>query len=297
MKFYLSACIFLVTYCATAAASSMVIKYGKHEDMLDARQHYKHELIKLILEQTKAEYGNYRIEPHVISDPGVKRTAKLLSEGDLENLDWNSPGGVIGNADVITIPIDILRGLLGYRICLVNRTGSANFAEVLDASTLNGIRIGQSSSWTDYDIYTFNKIMPVSAPTLDGLLLMLAYNRFDCLALGATEIEDIYHEKLATMPMLAIEKSLLIYYDFPVYFFVSKKYPLLAERFKKGLQALQANGEFDKLFNRYFQHKLAGLDMPNRHVICLKSPYFLAVNQCRNLEQINLHYKATFLNQ
>lgn len=265
---------------------TMVIKYPKFEGISEERQSYRLELIKLILERTKAEYGDYRLERYIGQDPGAKRQAILVSNGDAINMVWSSPGTVIAKAGVIPIPIDILRGLLGHRVCLINHNNKLNFNAITDVNSLQSIRIGQGLGWTDIAIYNFNNITPISASTFDGLVGMLAANRFDCAPLGINEIEDIYKEKRSDMPMLSIEPSLLIYYDFPVYFYVSARYPRIAERIKKGLQTIHNSGEFDRLFDRYYHDKFKALNVKERRVICLKSPYLPEDKQCPNVNKI-----------
>jgi hypothetical protein len=271
---------FLVGYFNCAVASTMVIKYPKFENELDARHQYQRELIKLILEQTRAEFGDYKIEQTLSNNSGVKRHAILIGQGEQINLLWNSPGTVIAHANVIPIPVDILRGLLGYRICLISRNNRVDFSSLTDVTSLQKISIGQGRGWSDVDIFHFNNIDLVLSPTLDSLLGMVAANRFDCLLLGAAEIEGIYQENIATMHMLTIEPSLAVYYDFPTYFYISEKFPKIAERFLKGMNMIQENGEFEQLFNRYYKNALEKLNMKSRHTICLRSPYLPLANQC-----------------
>jgi hypothetical protein len=73
---------------------------------------------------------------------------------------------------------------------------------------------------------------------------------------------------------------LLIVYDFPIYFYVSKKFPEIAKRFELGLKKLADNGEFEKLFRQYHEKNLAQLNLTQRKIICLKSPFMSVQRQC-----------------
>lgn len=122
-----------VQVCATEAQSNkttkdepMVVRYHLRPGLTDAHNAYQFELIKQTLEVTKEEYGNYSIEPYSLA-PNAKRQAILISEGDLLNIHWASPGTPIATANVIPIPVDILQGLLGYRVCLVNKNAPSRF--------------------------------------------------------------------------------------------------------------------------------------------------------------------------
>ena len=271
---------------APATEQPMVIKYVSRGEA-DSRHNYKFELIKLILDATEPKYGSYLIEPY-IRDPGAKRQASLISEGTQINLLWASPGTAIAEGDVIEIPIDILRGLLGYRICLINAPDQALFNSIIDKNTLKGIRIGQSSGWEDLKIYNANDLTTIQAATYEGLFGMLLFKRFECLALGADEIMQAFNEKSPHVPQLAIEQNLIIQYDFPIYFYVSSKYPDIAKRISEGLTLIQSTGQFNQLFSRYFRRNIEKLQLHKRRVICLESPFLPQKKQCMNNKKLSL---------
>lgn len=243
----------------------------------DARHAYKFELIRRIMEVTRSEFGDYRLAPFG-EEPSAKRQALLISEGKILNLLWASPGTVIARADVITVPVDILRGLLGYRVCLMN---PANFPAHDTLQSLSDLHIAQGLNWADIEIYQHNGIQPREAPTFEALFDMLAAKRYECLPLGADEVMYTWRDKKNQFPFLGVDTSLLIYYDYPIYLHVSKQYPALAQRVELGLKKLQRNGEFDRLFKHYHAADLAQLRLKQRRVFCLKSPYLPEQGQCQ----------------
>jgi hypothetical protein len=241
---------------------------------------YKVDLIRTILEQTRAEFGDYRIKPLAGENPNDLRRVALLNEGKLVNLLWGSPGTLIANAEAIPIPVDILNGLLGYRICFTHSDVPLKLENLKDLEALRALKFGQGAEWPDVKIYQQNQLTLVPAPSFGSLFDMLGYKRFECLALGANEIMETYHQKKAQYPFLTIDNSLLIYYDFPIYFYVSKKHPELAKRLQLGLEKLQKSGEFTQLFKQHHDKDLALLNLRQRKVFCLKSPYVNDANQC-----------------
>lgn len=259
-------------------SSVMVIKYHD-SNSYDYHHAYHFELIYRILEVTRPEFGDYIKEPYSQA-PNPKRQASLLSEGKLLNVHWAPPGTDIALADVIPVPIDILHGLQGYRVCMINAQAKVNFAVINDVNSLKTLRIAQGSSWAELPIYYFNGITPIEPPILGGFYPMLGLNRFDCIPLAVNEINTLYQLEKNHYPFLAIEPSLLIVYDFPIYFYVSKKFPEIAKRFELGLKKLSASGEFDRLFTRYHGEDIARLHLANRKVICLKSPFMSVQRQC-----------------
>ena len=261
---------------ASATATPMVVRYYDR-GLKDARHAYKFELIKRILEVTRTEFGDYTIVPFG-EEPSAKRQALLITEGQILNLLWASPGTVIARAEVHTIPVDILRGLLGYRVCLIN---PANFPEhPRELTSLHQLSIGQGLNWQDIEIYKHNGIALKQAPTFEALFDMLAAKRFECLPLGADEVMYTLRDKKAQYPFLALDNNLLIYYNYPIYLHVSKKFPLLAQRVELGLKKLQDSGEFTRLFNQHHAADLAQLNLRQRKVFCLPSPYLPDAQQC-----------------
>lgn len=259
--------------------SPMVVSYHR-DDANDTQNRYQFDLIEMALEITRAEFGDYVLRPYS-GAPTAKRQSILLSQGKLMNIQWASPGTPIAQADVTVIPVNILHGLLGLRLCLVNREQLPRFANIHSLDDLRQIRIGQGQDWTDTLIYKLNGVPLLEAVGLPQLFPILATRRFDCLALGANELLVKYAEQQETYPEMVIEPGLLLYYDFPTYLYVSRRHPQLAERITLGLQKLQASGADEQLFWRYFARKLAPLNLDKRRIICLKSPYLPAEEQCR----------------
>lgn len=271
-----SLCCSLPTY--GAAESPMVVRYHKTESLADLTA-FHFELIKSALEITKPEFGDYVIKPYGLA-PTAKRQAILLTEGRLLNLQWASPGTPISQAEVIQIPFDFLQGILGYRVCLINNKVRVNLADAGSLEGLKKIHVGQGYDWTDVEIYRHNQIPIFVYPGLDNLLPALGLNRIDCLALGANEVQFKYENLKTKFPFLKVDPSLILYYQFPVHFYVSKKHPELATRLQTGLEKLRVSGEYDKLFNKFYAQYLTPLHLEKRKIVCLVNPYLRAPNQC-----------------
>lgn len=273
----------------SAAAAPMVIKYHFTEHG-DYHHSYNIELIRRLLEVTIPEFGNFQIQTYGQA-PMARRQALLLNEGDLINVQWASPGIDIANAEVIEIPVDILRGLQGYRVCMINAQAKVDFSGIHDVESLKTIRLGQGIGWSELAIYYANGIRPIEPTGLTGLYSILGFKRIDCIPLGINEIDRIIEREHKTFPFLAIEPSLLIYYDLPIYFYVSKKFPEIAKRFELGLKKLKASGDFDQLFQKYHLQHIQSLKLQNRRIICLKSPLSHNPRQCEGAQAIPDFFK------
>jgi hypothetical protein len=260
---------------ATSSTTPMIVRYYDRGTK-DSRHAYKFELIARIMEATRTEYGEYTLAPFG-DEPSDKRQAMLISEGKILNLLWATPGTVIARADVISIPVDILRGLLGYRVCLIN---PANFPDTATLQSPKSLSIAQGLNWADNQVYHHNDLHTKQAASFEALFEMLAAKRYECLPLGSNEVVHTWRYYKTAFPFLAVEPNILIYYDHPIYLYVSKQFPLLAERVELGLKKLQHSGEFDRLFQQYHAADVAQLNLRQRKVFCLQSPYLSAKDQC-----------------
>ncbi len=271
---------FLVIYShgQAVAAEPMAVSYHR-SDANDSQNRFQFELIERAMEVTRTEFGDFVLRPYG-GAPTAKRQSILMSEGKLMNIQWASPGTPIAQAEVIPIEVNILRGLLGLRICLINRADLPRFAQIQSLEDLRQIKIGQGQDWTDTLIYQLNRIPLFESAGLRQLFPLLATRRIDCLPLGANEIGVKFTEQHLQYPDMVIEPELLLYYNFPTYLYVSKRHPHLAERVIAGLQIMNASGEYDRMFWRYFAQHLAPLELHKRRIICLKSPYMPEAEQC-----------------
>jgi hypothetical protein len=94
---------------------------------------------------------------------------------------------------------------------------------------------------------------------------------------------------------LAIEQSFVIHYPLPLYYFVNKAKPMLAERIKKGMTILLDSGEYQLMFNYYFSETVKSLNMSSRTLVTLKNP--LLTEQARKqMQQDDAFYKALINN-
>lgn len=279
IRLSLTCLVFNLCLCTLVAAEPMIVRY-QNSGQYDAHNAFQFELIHMALDITRAEFGDHQIKPYTSANT-AKRQAILLAEGKLMNMHWASPGTPIAQqTEVIQVPFNILQGLLGYRICLINQESRAQFATIDNLNDLRQIRIGQGQDWTDTRIYHHNQIPVMEAPGLENLFPILASDRFDCLALGLNEVQFKYRQEKQRFKRLMIEPHLLLYYDFPTYLYVSRSEPRLAERMTRGLQLLETSGAFSRLFNHYFAADLAQLNLDKRKIICLKSPYLAQTSQC-----------------
>ncbi len=145
---------------------------------------------------------------------------------------------------LIPIRIPLYKGLMGFRILLINRGDEARFSEVHSLDQLRGFKFGQGDTWADTDILEAEEFSLVTSNDIHNLFKMLSARRFDALPRGLVEPWD----EVEKMPELnfSVEEELLIVYPLPAYIFVSPHRPDLAKKLEAGLLRAIEDGRFDQ---------------------------------------------------
>jgi hypothetical protein len=102
---------------------------------------------------------------------------------------------------------------------------------------------------------------------------MLIAGRFDYFSRGIGEALPEYDQHKARLPDLWIEETILLYYPYPVYFFVNRQYPQLAERVQRGLQLMLEDGSFDEYFLKYHDRMLTQAQVEDRKLFRVDNPF------------------------
>tara|TARA_R110001583_G_scaffold22238_1_gene83529 strand:+ start:215 stop:1096 length:882 start_codon:yes stop_codon:yes gene_type:complete len=269
--------LLLITTINVSATESSTIKVWKHTAN---KPGIIGPLLLQALDITKHEYGDYQIiySNYMSQD----RAFRELKNANLDIAHFVSTHQREKQIPPVYIPI--MRGLLGYRLCLIKEDNQYKFNDVTTQQQWieKGITIAQHRNWPDTNVLKSNgfKVQTTFKPEL--LLQQLSKNRFDCYARGLSEISS---ELETNVPLdITIEKNIVIFYPLPQFYFVNPKKPLLAERIHLGLTRLQKNGSSDQLFDTYYKDLLDKFYLKNRNLIELDNPTLSA----KTLQAINI---------
>jgi hypothetical protein len=251
------------------AITDDVVRPIKSEEPLTwATSGYELALLHEAMEHTRPDYGGYEEQPF-IGYVTNRRAIQLAVEGRLVNLYPAGVGQSTPEQQMIPVPFPIDKGLLSYRVSLINQHDQDRFSRVQSIEDLRHLRVGQGSGWADVRIYEYNRIPVETAPDYASLFPMLLYGRFDLFPRGLSAYND-------RLPDFAIEQHLLIHYPFCKVFYVSRSAPHLAARLTVGFERMVADGSFDALFAEYYGKVLADLNLRQRVVIELENPFLPA---------------------
>ena len=107
----------------------------------------------------------------------------------------------------------------------------------------------------------------------ESLFKMLNARRFDYIPRGVHEIYDELEARSKDIDNLMVEPHIVLLMPLPTYTYVSPKEQRLAKRIEIGLKKIIANGELDKLFNRYYADDITRANLSRRKVIEIKTPF------------------------
>jgi ABC-type amino acid transport substrate-binding protein len=272
--------LFFLTASAELYAEKLILRYPRPESLKDVRHIYRFELLKLAMDRTKAVYGDFEI---------VYTAAEMTQSRALTELENNGvvdvialPSNVEREKKFLPVRIPVMKGILGYRIFIINKDQKDRFRKIKKLSDLKKLKAGAGHDWADVQILEKNGIDVERGGKYEGLFFMLAAGRFDYFPRGVNEAKKEIEDRQGTLPDLMIEETLALYYPFPVYFFVNKNNPELARRIEAGLNYAINDGSFELLFSRYFKAYLADADLKNRKIFRLKNPFLPAETPYKN---------------
>ena len=236
-----------------------------------ARQNYEAALLEACLEVTDLEYGLVQTQVDNTDYPNAEDEANIFASG--ADILVTVAGNIkFKDKQKLVIPQPLTKGLLGYRLLLVRDESLTKFAQINTPQQLQTLSIGIPETWADAALFRHNQYKVIEQGTLDDVFLLLKKGVFDYVALGVNEIEEIFEHRIAPLGGISIEPSLMLYYAFPLVFYVHARNNILAERIDKGLKMIIANGEHDTLFSDYHGDVAQRLNLQNRNMFTLKNP-------------------------
>lgn len=211
------------------------------------------ELIRLAADLTVDEYGPYQIESSIEMEEG--RAFTQLAKGLDVNL---AIGGVTKQRERFarTIYFPLTRGLLGFRLCLINKSQPNVFEKTTTVKDIKKARLtfGLGAHWPDLDIIRGNDLLVVTNPSFTRLFGMLAKGRFHCFLRGIGELE--YELTAYPTEQLTVDEHVAFVYPLANFIFISPTEARLTQRLEKGLTLARQNGTYTEHFNKHYRQLL-----------------------------------------
>ncbi len=230
---------------------------------------YRWKLLELALAHASGGAETVRLAPFT-EDITQNRGMRLLQSGaiDVVALGTNAER----EARMLPIKIDILRGIVGYRLLVIRAADQARIASMNEQTLRKQLTFGLNSQWADLPVMRANGLAVETSSSYENLFGMLVAGRFDAFPRGLNEANRELEVRRQSYPQLAVEQSKALFFPYPVYFWVRRKNAALARRIEQGLKASLADGSFRKLFEGYHAAEIDMLAKSRRQVIRLDNP-------------------------
>ncbi len=244
------------------AAATITVARPMNAD--DLRDRYPTALLRLALEKSGAGYEleyapivmtQERVLLEIIKDNGrVDIVATMTSKEREEKM------------LAVRIPID--KGLIGWRLPLIQASRKDLFAHAKDVKDLIALRGLQGHDWPDTAILRDNALPVSTTSNYESLFRMLEAGRVDYFPRSIIEIWP----EAAAHRTLTVDRHIVLHYPSAYYFFVNRNNTQLADAVRRGLEAAIADGSFEYLFNQHFAEAIRLARIDERQVIELRNP-------------------------
>ena len=268
MKYFLLLVLFLFTSYATALEK---IYFNSAESSNDVRFDYDLELLKLALEKTKGEFGDYVL---IMAPPmNSARAQHYLEKNEFKNfITKQSYSDDILNKNIAFADFPIDLGIVGYRICFVNESKRSDFAQVKLFDDLKPFIHGQGIGWLDVKILRNSHLKVMESVVYESLFKLVIKGRVDLFCRGANELFHEYDNR-SHEEGLVYDEKILLHYPQPKFFMSNIESVKLINRIEKGLLAAFEDGSLIKLWKEKYGSSIARAKLNSRVVIELANPF------------------------
>lgn len=235
-----------------------------------ARQDYELALLDACLSVTQQQFGCYSLLTDDVDYPDAEDEGNVFETG-CDALVTVAGNVKFKNKRKIVIKQSLTKGLLGYRLLIVRKDSLAIFQTLNKLSELQSMSIGIPATWADAELFRQNNFKVVERGTLEDIFIRLQRQEFDFIALGANEIEDVFADYAEPLKDLTIEPTKMIYYPFPLVFYINPSEPELANRLEIGLANIMQNGQFEALFRAHHGNVVSRLNLKKRQMYTLQN--------------------------
>ncbi|MFM4719536.1 hypothetical protein [Aeromonas bivalvium] len=265
------------------AGAATLFTHVSPESPQDQRTRYEQDLLRLALEETRADFGEYQL---ALAPPMNRvRLLQQLAQNSYPNLiashAWLSPSKRphLGH---VRFPITL--GMLSYRVCFVNEGRQADFSQVRTLAALRTFRQVQGRGWQDALVLRHAGMQVQEVDDYERLFRLVARGRANLFCRGAGEVYQEWQRRQA-MPGLALDSKIALSYPNPHLFYSHEANGAALTRVQTGLERAWRKGSLQRLWRQHFQPALDLVQPQRRHVLVLDNPY---------LEGIDFDYQAYF---
>ncbi|MCA1803648.1 MAG: transporter substrate-binding domain-containing protein, partial [Rhodothermaceae bacterium] len=235
------------------------------------RQVYERKVLIAILEATEDEWGAWEIGESLEEYPGDDE-ALVFTEKSHDLFVTIAGNQKFKEGDMIVIPHLLTKNLLGYRIPIIREEDARLFDSISGPEDIQKLQHGIPETWSDATIFRHNGYNVVEEGNFDDIFDRLQNGLFDYSAYGANEVLGVYENRASKREGLIIDQNVLLFYPFPLVFYINPDLPQLAQRIEQGLQNIIASGKLDAIFDEHYGTITEQLNLDSRRLFVLDNP-------------------------
>lgn len=212
------------------------------QSAFDASHSYFISLLQQVLAVTANDYPEETLSYAPRMEQG--RALLELEKGRIIDISW---AGTSQQREqrLTAVRIPLLKGLLGFRQAIIHIDNQKLFDELRSKGDMAQLSACQGAHWPDSDILEAGGLKVLRSPVYESMFRQVESKRCHYFPRGVHEIAVEIASRAEAYPQLMHYQGLLLYYPFPMYFFVSPNRPKLKQRIELGLKRLIERGDFD----------------------------------------------------
>lgn len=246
-----------------ASSNAIEIIYPRPSRGEDLEKWYPLILLKSALDHSELRYWLRPTSTVMVQSRAIKE----LTHGDGISVTWTMTDKTRED-ELLPVRIPIYKGLYGWRLLLTTPTKATIYQKYTHTERFKKLIYLQGHDWPDSEILQDNGFNVTTAVSYEALFKMLLKGRGDVFPRSIIEVNwELNHR--SDRNEFAVINNTALYYPTAMYFFFNKQDHTLAKAVEKGLMAMHHNGEFERLFNRFFAKEIARASLNNKQIIKL----------------------------
>lgn len=263
-------CLFL-GICSHSFAEPLVVTVQGPETAADTRYDYDHAVIRLALEKTRNDFGDFVLKETPIGQ-NSQRSLTAAASGTYKNyvIKTSARNDLINKVGIVPFPVDL--GIVGYREAFTSTSTKTRLASVQTLEQMKEFNMVQGIGWLDTTILQSHGFDVRTIDNYNSMFKMVALNRMDLFPRGANELEAEW-ETHNTIPQLAYDEAVALYYPLPRFLVTSKTNKDLIDRLYEGLTRAYDDGSLISLWEDKYQSSIDFVNLGARKVFRLSNPF------------------------
>ena len=258
--------IFYLLPCLVYAIEIRIPSTSAH----DVRDEFPIELLKFLLKRIPGEHKITRSLKHLSQ---ARIVAELKKGGDNINLCWLGTSAAL-ERDLLPVYFPIFRGLLGYRVFIINKKDQEIFSKIKRLEDLQKYQGVQGIGWADTEILEYAGLKQVTV-VYEHIFQMMNKGRISYFSRGVNEAYREVAVRQDKMKNLLVDERLLLVYPLVSYFFTHADNHELAALLRQAFSEAYQDGSFLNFFSSHPQIKetLKHLNINNRVRLDIANPF------------------------